>query len=291
MMRMSKIFRDFNQEELDAQYNNRSHVPDHEKYYESWQPLCTAVLSNFKHHLDIVYGTSPRETIDLILPKDKGPHPLLLYIHGGYWMSRSKSDQTFLAKPFVEAGVAFGLIEYDLIPNVRMDDIVRQCRSAVAWLYANSNSYQLDPHRFHLSGHSAGGHLTAMLSSTEWEIFFGGPPNLIKSGCAISGIYDLTPIQLSYMQEVLGLDDNEVATNSPSLLNFPPTIPIIIAAGGAETEEFQRQSRDFALDWNAKGGNCCSLSVKNKNHFSILSTLADPGSQITKKILTQIKLD
>ena len=286
---MRPTFRDFDQNELDAQYNNRAHVPDYEQYYEGWEPLCADVLERFEHHLDLDYGTSPRERLDLILPADNKPHSVLLYIHGGYWMSRSKSDQTFLAKPFVEAGVAFGLIEYDLIPDVSMDDIVRQCRSAVAWIHANAEFYGLDPNRIHIAGHSAGGHLTAMLSLTDWTAFCGGPADLIKSGCAISGIYDLTPIQLSYMQDVLNLKDDEITRNSPTLTAEAPTIPIIIAAGGAETDEFCRQSRDFASDWNSKGGNCSFLDVTGCNHFSILSNLADPKSQIVKDVLTQIE--
>ena len=288
---MPKIFYDFDQRELDAQYNNRAHVPDYEQYYESWRPLCTDVLSNFEHHLDIFYGTSPREKIDIILPKSGKLHSILLYIHGGYWMSRSTSDQTFLAKPFVEEGVAFGLIEYDLIPTVRMDDIVRQCRSAIAWLHANADTFALDRDRFHISGHSAGGHLTAMMSLTDWVAFCGSPKNLIKSGCAISGIYDLTPIQLSFMQKTLDLNDDEVRRNSPCLAEIAPTIPIIIAAGDRETNEFQRQSLDFTRDWNAKGGNCSFVNVPDSNHFSILSKLADPESQIVKDLLTQIKLN
>ncbi len=212
---MSSLFRDYDQTGLDAQYNNRKHVPDHLRYYESWEPMCSDVLAQVDHHIDLKYGDSPREGIDLILPKGDGPHPVQLYIHGGYWMSRSKSDQTFLARPFVEAGAAFGLIEYDLIPDVRISDIVGQCRSAVAWVHANAATYNLDPKRIYVSGHSAGGHLTIMLSLTDWPTFCGGPTDLMKGGCAISGIYELVPIQLCYMQETLGLSDEDLRVPSP----------------------------------------------------------------------------
>lgn len=287
---MSPIFRNYDQAGLDAQYNNREHVPDHAKHYECWKPMCSDVLEQFDHHLDLKYGEGPRESIDLIMPKGDGPHPLQLYIHGGYWMSRSKTDQTFLALPFVEAGAAFGLIEYDLIPNVGIDDIVRQCRSAAAWIHANAVSLHLDPNRIYVSGHSAGGHLTVMLSLTDWPTFCGGPTDLMKGGCAISGIYELAPIQLGYMQKTLNFSDEDLAQNSPIRMTAVPNTDLIIAVGGAETDEFRRQSRDFTNDWNAKGANCTFQEQPGCNHFSILSDFADAHSAMTQGIFKQMGL-
>lgn len=287
---MSAIFRDFDQAGLDAQYNNRARVPEHPLYYEAWEPMCAHVLAEFDHRLDLKYGASPREAIDLVLPKGDGPHPVQIYIHGGYWMSRSKSDQTFLARPFVEAGAAFGLIEYDLIPDVRMDAIVGQCRAAVAWVHAHAADYGLDPARIYVSGHSAGGHLTAMLALTDWAGHRGVPADVIKGGCAISGIYELYPIKLSYMQETLGFTDQDLAANSPIRAVDVPKMDLIVAVGGAETGEFRRQSKDFADDWNAKGGACAYLERPDCNHFTILSDLADPASPMVKAMLAQMNV-
>tara|TARA_S200000501_G_scaffold376992_1_gene433783 strand:- start:1374 stop:2264 length:891 start_codon:yes stop_codon:yes gene_type:complete len=285
---VTKIFREFDQKELDAQYNNRAHVPDYEDYYERWKPACAEVLTNFQNHLDLPYGSGARERIDLILPEGRGPHPIQLYIHGGYWMSRSKSDQTFLAKPFVETGVAFGLIEYDLIPDVRINDIVRQCRTAAAWIHENAHSYGLDANHIYVSGHSAGGHLTAMLALTDWTAFGEYPTNLMKGGCAISGIYNLNPIKLSYMQEVLSFNDREVVDNSPMLSDNVPKTPLIITVGAAETDEFRRQSKAFSDDWHSKGGNCSFMEQSGRNHFSILDELGDREGKLVQSILTQI---
>ena len=288
---MSSIFRDYDQTGLDAQYNNREHVPDHLRYYESWEPMCSDVLAQFDHHIDLKYGDSQREGIDLILPRGNGPHPVQLYIHGGYWMSRSKTDQTFLARPFVEAGAAFGLIEYDLIPDVRISDIVRQCRSAAAWVHANAAAYNLDPHRIYVSGHSAGGHLTIMLSLTDWPTFCGGPTDLMKGGCAISGIYDLTPIRLCFMQKTLDFSDEDVFQYSPIRMTAVPNTDLIIAVGGAETYEFRRQSQDFTDNWRAKGANCTFLEQPGCNHFSILSNLANANSSMVEGMLRQMNVN
>ena len=275
-------------EEIDAQYNNRALVPEHPQLYEQWQPLCAQVLADFTCHQDVAYGASQRERMDIVLPNSAGPHPVLLYIHGGYWMSRSKSDQTFLARAYAEAGIAFVLVEYDLIPSVGMNDVVYQCRAATAWLHAHADEYGLDTERFFVSGHSAGGHLTAMLADTDWATFCDGPADLIKGGVAISGIYDLTPIRHSYMQETLALSEADVATNSPQFFKTAPRVPLIVAPGGAESDAFRHQSRNLVNTWNAVNGNCSYLEVPGCNHFTILSEFSDPESQLAKATMEMI---
>lgn len=275
--------------EMDAQYNNRAMVPEHVELYQQWQPQCERVAADFTCHFDVAYGSSARETMDIVLPAGDGPHPVLLYIHGGYWMSRSKSDQTFLARAYAEAGIAFILVEYDLIPDIRMDDLVRQCRSATAWVHQHSADYGLDADRIFVSGHSAGGHLTGMLAATDWMSFCGGPADLIKGGVALSGIYDLTPIARSYMQETLSLNEAEIAANSPQFFDQAPAMPLIVAPGGAESDAFRHQSRNLVNTWNAKDGNCRYLEPEGRNHFTILSAFADPDNELARAAIALVK--
>ena len=272
----------FDSPDLDAQYNNRAMVPEHVEMYEKWETMCSDVFIDFPSHQDVAYGPSPREAMDIILPTGGGPHPALLYIHGGYWMSRTKGDQTFLARAYADAGIAFILVDYDLIPDVRMGDIVHQCRSATAWIHDHANDYGIDAKRIFVSGHSAGGHLAAILAATDWQTFSGGPKDLMKGGVALSGIYDLTPIQHSYMQETLALTDAELAANSPQFFADAPTIPLIVAPGGAESDAFKHQSRDLVNTWNAKGANCKYLEPDCCNHFTILADFADPESGLCR---------
>lgn len=274
---------------LDAQYNNRAMVPEHVQLYETWQPLCAKVFEDYPCHRDLAYGTSARETMDLVLPKGAGPHPVLLYIHGGYWMSRSKVDQTFIARAYADAGIAFVLIEYDLIPDVRMGDIVRQCRDAVAWVHAHGAGHDINPDRIFVSGHSAGGHLCAMLAATDWPGAHGLPADVLKGAIALSGIYDLAPIQRTYMQETLALTDDEVAANSPQFFDTAPALPMIVAPGGAESDAFRHQSRNLVNTWNTKGANCAYLEPAGRNHFTILAEFADPASELTRATIRLIK--
>lgn len=275
--------------DLDAQYNNRAMVPEYVEMYEAWQPLSAEVFTAFPNHKNVAYGASSRETLDIISPRHKGPHPALLYIHGGYWMSRTKNDQTFLASAYAEAGISFVLLEYDLIPEVRMGDIVHQCRSAATWVYDHASDYGIDPDRIFLSGHSAGSHLTAMLAATNWQIFSGAPKDLIKGGIALSGIYDLTPVRHSYMQKTLALTDEELANYSPQFFEFAPTMPLIVAPGGAESDAFRYQSANLVDSWNAKGANATYMEPAGCNHFSILAEFADPNSMLSQATIQLIK--
>jgi len=280
------------QEGLDAQYNNRALVPEHVDLYAAWQPMCAEVFTDFPNERDAAYGTSARETMDIILPKGDGPFPVLLYIHGGYWMSRTKTDQTFLARAYADAGVAFALVEYDLIPDVRMADIVRQCRAAVRWMWTNGQSLGIDPKRIFVSGHSAGGHLTGVLAGTDWSSQ-ALPPNVVKGGVALSGIYDLAPIQRTYMQETLALTDQEVADFSPQFYETAPTMPLIVAPGGAESDAFRHQSANLVNTWNAmgngKGANCAYLEPDGCNHFTILADFADPDSALCRATIGLVR--
>src|SRR5262249_55797717 len=140
--------------------------------------------------LDIAYDV---ETLDLF-PAEKMPAPCLLFIHGGYWQALDKSDFSYLVPPFQDARVVGAVGNNTLAPEAKIDEIVRQNRAAVAWLHHHAGEHGIDPERIHVAGHSAGGHLTAMVLATDWTAF-GLDHNPVRGACAISGLYDLEPIR------------------------------------------------------------------------------------------------
>ena len=198
---------------LDAQYNLRAAVPEHLTYFARYEAESAALRARWSGRLDLSYGPTPRQAIDLFLPDTPGA-PLLVFIHGGYWQSRDRKDFSFVAGPLVERGAAVALIGYDIAPTVRMDAIVAQIRTGLAWLWRHAPDHGCDAARFYLAGHSAGGHLAAMALATQWPTF-GLPEDVIKGVCAISGVFDLEPIRLCYLNEVVGLDADEARRNSP----------------------------------------------------------------------------
>lgn len=294
-MNDTPLYQGYDRAQLDAQYDNRSRVPEHVDIHAALQAQGDTVLADFDARLDVSYGPSAEQTLDIYLPNNPIAGvsiPVNVFLHGGYWYSRHKNDFRFLARGLVPSGAALVVVNYALIPSVDLDEVVRQCRAAVAWTFQNAATFGGDPARVFVSGHSAGGHLTAMTMATDWPTFGNGlPADVVKGGCALSGIYDLTPIPLGYMQETLQFTADQVMRNSPMTLAPATKAPLIIGIGGAESEEFLRQSQAFAEHWGAPGGiECWMMTLDGINHFTILAEFADPKSILTQAVLKQMRL-
>ena len=213
---------------------------------------------------------------------DRRP-PLLVFIHGGYWQSRDRKDFSFVAERLVEAGAAVALVGYDLAPAVDMDTIVGQIRDAIAWLHRYADAHGFDPERICLAGHSAGGHLAAMALATDWTAS-GLPADLIKGVCAISGVFDLEPIRLCYLNEVLRLDAGQARRNSPVLLPPRARCPVMLTVGERETEAFHRQSNAYA-DALRRADLACELVVQpDLDHFAIVMAMTDAANPAVRAI-------
>jgi arylformamidase len=230
-------------------------------------------------HLDLCYGDSPRERLDLFLAANPKA-PTLAFIHGGYWQMNNKESFSFLAEGPLPLGINLAVVEYTLAPAARLDGIVAEIRRAVQWLAERLVDYGADPARLYISGHSAGGHLTAMMM----------PLPVVRGGLAISGIYDLEPIRLNYLNAKLGLDAAEAERNSP-LLHFPAMASeLVIAYGTRELPELCRQSIDYGRAWTERGLPGHLLPVDGANHFTILEKLADPKGVLTQALINMVGL-
>ena len=279
--------------DLDFQYNNRERVPNHAEIYAGWAPACVSVTKEFACKLDVAYGDHAREKLDIFLPDPKrhgdGPHPIRLFFHGGFWMSRDKEDSHFVVRGQVEAGAIVISAEYALIPSVDMTELLRQCRAAVAWAWNNADSFNGDRDRLFVSGHSAGGHIAAMLQATDWTEW-GLPADAIKGAAALSGIFDLTPMRHCYIDDTLHLSEDDVRRYSPE--HLPPLGggSTLIAVGGAETAEFLRQSQALAAAWAGKTSEVELVEVPDANHFTIMNHYAGPDSNLCRAMVRQMGL-
>jgi arylformamidase len=187
------------------------------------------------------------------------------------------------------------VVNYALCPAVTMDEIVRQMRAALVWLWRNAPRFGGDPGRIHVTGHSAGGHLTAALMVTDWTTHglpatgpTGGP---IAGGVAISGLYELEPIRLTYLNKALALDGQSARRNSP-VFDVKPASgaspPLVLAVGQRESKEFHRQQDIFARAWRAAGRPADEMDLPGLNHFSVLEAFCDPGHALFRATLDQI---
>jgi len=279
------VYKQYDQAELDAQYNLRERHPEFQTHFDWYDAESARARETLDCRLDVAYGDAPLENLDVFPALNPGS-PVLVFIHGGYWQGMDKGAFAFPARTFVPAGAAYISVNYTLAPQEGIDVMVAQVRRALGWVHANAPSFNGDPERIHVSGHSAGGHLTGMMLITDWEAE-GMPGALVKSGCAISGLFDLEPIRLCYLNQVVGMDAETSHRNSP-LYHIPARgVPLVAVVGGEETDEFLRHNGMMATAWGARGFSCEKMSMPGLNHFSVVQELLRPDSPLT---LAQLKL-
>ena len=242
-------------------------------------------------HVDLAYGPNPGEALD-IYPAQNGAGlaPVFVFIHGGYWRLGSKNGSGFMAKCLTDKGVAVAPIDYALAPDVSLDEIVRQARASVAWLYLHGEDYGIDRERIYISGSSAGGHLSAMVMAPGWQSELNVPENLIKGALLFSGLYELEPLRHCEPNTWLKLDKESARRNSP-ILTLPDTeIPLVMAYGSEETAEFKRQSDAYADAWREKGFGCSVFEMSDLNHFNVTAALTDPDSLLTGQAMAIMEI-
>lgn len=285
------VYRDYDQAALDAQYNARSAVPAFGAFVQRWQSDSERAVQELPCTLDVAYGDSPVEILDIFPPLGGVPAPILLFFHGGYWRAGDKSWFRYLARPFVERGAAVVVPKYGLCPDVAMDALIDQCRRAVAWAFRNAGEYGGDSARLFVSGHSAGGHIAGMMLATDWAATEDLPANAIKGVTGLSGLYDLEPIRLSKVNEPLGLSVESADRNSPTKLPLSaPPPPAILAYGSHESAEYGRQTAAYAETLRKAGGAPVSICVDGHHHFSILDAFGNPEHRLGQAVLAQLGL-
>jgi arylformamidase len=275
---------------LNREYNNRELVPDHGEYFSRWGEASARARSTMSCHLEVCYGDMPGETMD-IFPARKGDGSCMMFIHGGYWRSLDKKDHSFLAPALVDGGVSLALVNYDLCPKVTIEDIVQQMLRASRWLWLHAEEYGMDQDRLYVGGHSAGGHLTAMMMCALWPVFDRQlPKDLWKGGLAISGVYDLRPLlQVDFLQSDLRLDEASAMRLSPAFMAPPTRCPVMTAVGAHESSEFLRQNSLIGERWRAAFAG--DVTVPGAHHFSVLDALADQNSALYAAARRLMKLD
>ena len=286
------LYRDFaTQEELDAQYALERVVPNAASYAGFYARESERVRGELVHRSRVPYGPTLAEYADVFPAPGMEPArgaPVLVYLHGGYWRRFSSEDFSFVARGPASRGVATVVVNYALCPAVTVGEIVRQARAALSWTYRNAASFGGDPGRIHVSGHSAGGHLAAMLLLTDWEGEYGLPRDVIKGACAISGLFDLAPFPYTFLQPKLQLTWGEVLKNSP-ILHLPDDAPpLLVAYGKNETDEFKRQSEEFFAAWQARGLEGDLLPLPGKHHYDIVDGFLDARSSLCSEILKRM---
>ena len=279
---------------LDVQYNNRARIPEHPQIFERWARASAHAREGTACHLDVRYGGGENETLD-VFPSARANAPVLVFIHGGWWRSLDKRDHSFLAPSLVGKGAMVVMPNYALCPGseaqpVSIETITLQMVRALAWVYRNAAQYGADPRRIVVAGHSAGGHLAAMLLSCDWKAVAGDlPAQLVSRALGISGVYDLEPIrQTPFLQADLRLTPESALKLSPA--GFPkPEGQFYAAVGALESEEFLQQNTLIQQAWG-KGTVPVCEAIPDTNHLNVLHDLADPDGRLQQMALQLLGL-
>lgn len=275
---------------LDRQYNNRALVPEHAAHFERWASASLQARQGLPCLLDVAYGHGAGETLDVFpAPRKAGrpPAPVLVFIHGGYWRSLDKSDHSFIAPAFVKQGACVVVPNYALCPAVTIPQIALQMTRALAWVHRHIGTHGGDPQRITVVGHSAGGHLAAMMLACQWSLVGEDLPDaLVQNAMAISGVFDLEPLRhTAFLQDSLRLTPKQVRQVSPAGFAAPPLQDgrgeLVAVAGADESDEFVRQNQLIQTAWGPEVVPVCE-TLPGLNHFSVLEALVDPQHRLHK---------
>lgn len=265
---------------LDHMYNNRARVPEHPAALARWAADSAAVRRALPGHLDVRYGEGPNEALD-IFPAQRRDAPVLVFVHGGYWQALDKSDHSFLAPAFHDAGACVVVPNYALCPAVSVVDITLQMVQALVWVWRNIGRFGGDPGRITVVGHSAGGQLAAMLLACQWSTIHPDlPANLVRNALSISGLHELESIMHTpFLQRGLRLTPEQVRMASPAWLPAPAQGVLYAVTGAEESAEFLRQNSLIQSAWGAGTVPVCE-ELPGLNHFSIVDALAQPTHRL-----------
>ncbi|MFS8050241.1 alpha/beta hydrolase [Rhizobium sp. BR 314] len=269
---------------LDVQYNARASVASFEDEYARLVDVSKAVMQNFEHQARIVYDERSGETFDFY-PAGKNA-PLFVWIHGGYWRGGNAADNAFAVPGLHTHGFSVAVIDYTLAPAVTLDEIVRQVRTAISYLYRNRSSLGIGAAPFVVGGTSAGGHLTAMLLSDDWQRAYDVPDDIVGVALDLSGLHDLTPLPHTHINGWMNFDEAMVVRNSPQFM-IPKTSSacLIVSVGGLETREFRRQTSAYAAAWRQVGHQAVIIDMPEHNHFDLPLTLQAPDGKLVRAVL------
>lgn len=280
---------------LEREYNLRTRHPEREHVYRGFAERSERWRNRHATHLDLRYAKAERCRIDLFLPDshaipgsadDDSRRALLVFIHGGYWRALDKDLFSFIAEPFVEQGICVAMPTYDLAPTVTLSEIVDQMAEAMRWLAAGAQRYGWCNDRVVLSGHSAGGHLAAMMASLN-AAQIGGLR--IVGVNAISGLFDLEPLRHTNVNHDVGMSIDEALAQSPIHRRNFFANRFLISAGELETRGFIEQGQRFDQHLASLGVASEFQLIDGRTHFDILDDLADPAARLHCATMSMLK--
>ncbi|HEX9663899.1 MAG TPA: alpha/beta hydrolase [Candidatus Binatia bacterium] len=285
------VWLDMDQKELDDAYDQTVYAPNQPLIAARRKIASESVLKRLGLPQRVAYGPTEAEKLDIYKTRRQNA-PVVIYIHGGAWRNGTAKDFAFPAEMFMNAGAHFVVPDFVQVQDAggSLLPMIEQVRRAVTWVYKNAASFGGDAERIFITGHSSGAHLAGVTLVTDWVNDYGLPPDVIKGGLLVSGMYDLKPVRLSKRSEYVKFTD-EIEEKLSSQRHLDKlNAPVIIAYGTQETPEFQRQSREFAAAVKAAGKPVELIVGEGFNHFEMQETFANPYSIAGRAALKMMQL-
>ena len=268
----------------DLLYNPRLTVKGNPQIVERWQRDAQTARARLDCYLDVPYGAKESETMDIFRARGSS-QGLLMFVHGGYWRALDKSEFSFVAPALADAGITVAVPNYALCPTVQVRDIVMQMVQAGAWLYRNGGHFGAPYGKLHVAGHSAGGHLAAMLLACLWPAYARDlPKKVVRAALSVSGVYDLREIvKVPTVNCDVKLTERAALVVSPAFLPPATDAPLYTAVGGDENEGFHIQNGIIAEKW--KRVHKADIACRGDNHFTVLDQFTRTDSALFKTVL------
>ena len=287
-----RVVLDYDKEELDAAYEQTLWAPNQAQLDKRRAQKGAAALARLGPPRRLAYGPTEMEKLDLY-PTTKANAPINIFIHGGRWRTGSASGAAYQAEMYVDAGAHFIALDFNNVLEAKGDLMImaRQVRRAVAWVFENATNFGGDPTRIYVSGHSSGGHLAGVVLTTDWPKVHGLPPDTVKGGLCLSGMYDLYAVSLSSRNSYIDFTPEVIEALSPQRHLDKLVAPVIVAYGTSETPEFQRQGRDFAAAVKAAGKPIELIVMEGCNHFETSESLGNPYALHCRAVLRQMRVE
>jgi arylformamidase len=287
MLKDEPVFLHYTKAELDRNFDQRGWIANAEAIIARHIERSRRTRDNLTFVPNLRYGDHPDEVLDYF-PATRNGAPIQVFVHGGAWKNFGKNDYSFPAEGFVPAGFNTVILNFSKLPSVRLPVMVDQVRRGVAWVYKNARRYGGDPKRLYMSAHSSGAHLTANTLLTDWSTL-DCPPDTVKAAACVSGPYDLEPVMLSARSSYVTLDKADVLALSVTRHVDQIPCPVLVAYAEGDTDEFQRQSLEFAHALGRCGRLAARKCLPGLNHFEIMEQFADPESELVRFILANIR--
>jgi len=255
-------------------FRTRDHVADFDGIVADIVARSAATRATLPMVADVAYGEGGAERLDLFFPAGRRRDlPVHVFIHGGYWRMFSRSDYSYVADTVTKAGAIAVIVDYALMPEVRMAVIVDQVRRAKQWVLDNISGYGGAPDRLSVSGHSAGAHLATFLFDEA------STPGNVHAALLLGGLYDLKPLQASFLAPLIGITDEEAAEFTPMTRRQDPGTAVTILVGDQETPPFHQQAAEFAMRLREQNPRVRDFCLYQRNHMNSVRDLGIGGTQ------------